>query len=237
MLTMSNKYDILLDDDKGTDFLLPKSLGANRFREFNRSLVINRDASFLLEDKMLFQKGNTIGSEYRFKKGNKFGKGFKKGCKLSAESRQKISEKLKGRKLTKEHKKKLSEAQKEFIKNNPLALQIRFQEGNIPWNKNKKLPQFSGIKSPSWKGGTISREGYRSVYQPNHPFSSNRKYVQEHRLVMEQMLGRYLTKNEVVHHINGIRYDNRPENLKLVVKGKNWHPKTCPKCKFEFLIK
>ena len=73
-----------------------------------------------------------------------------------------------------------------------------------------------GNKHWNWKGGRREGwHGYIFVYNPIHPNCNIRGYVREHRLIMEKYLGRYLTEDEVIHHKNGIKDDNRIENLSI----------------------
>lgn len=73
-----------------------------------------------------------------------------------------------------------------------------------------------GATNPAWKGGkTTDKHGYVLIHLPSHPCSNRHGYIREHRLVMEEMIGRPLDSDEVVHHKNGQKDDNRPENLEL----------------------
>lgn len=82
-------------------------------------------------------------------------------------------------------------------------------------NMNLLRGDRTGANNPSWKGGVRLSAGYRFIQSKNHPKADRKGYVQEHRLVMEDYLGRYLRDGETVHHLNYIKDDNRVENLEL----------------------
>lgn len=67
-----------------------------------------------------------------------------------------------------------------------------------------------GENSSRWKGGKIDQNGYWFIKQPDG------SYKQEHIIVAEKTLGRILEKDEVVHHINKNKKDNRPDNLTVL---------------------
>jgi len=115
----------------------------------------------------------------------------------------------------------------EFKKGQHISPATEFRKGNIPWCKDKKIIRseeatnnirkaLEGKRSRHWKGGRRKKSsGYIMIYQPRHPFATKQGYICEHRLVIEKYLNRYLTENELVHHINEIKDDNRLENLYL----------------------
>jgi len=73
-----------------------------------------------------------------------------------------------------------------------------------------------GEKGGNNKGGRrTDHNGYIEIWKPGHPNCRSAGYLHEHRFVISEHLGRPLRKNENVHHLNGIRDDNRLDNLEL----------------------
>lgn len=124
--------------------------------------------------------------------------------------------------------KRCPHCKKEFI---PKRKTILCCSKRCAYNEGNAKRGLKGDKNPNWRGGVAphGKSGYVRQYV------EGRGTMLQHRVVMEQKLGRRLAKGENVHHINGIRDDNRPENLELWKKhqppgqrsDEQRHCKTC----------
>lgn len=74
----------------------------------------------------------------------------------------------------------------------------------------------NGHLNPHWRGGQKMPDGYKYIWCPSHPNATKEGYVAEHRLVMENSIGRLLDRKEVVHHADGNKLNNSPANLVLM---------------------
>lgn len=136
------------------------------------------------------------------------------GIKHSAEAIRKSSAARRGKKRSEETRRKISES----LIGRKLSAEHRRKLSVVQTRQPK------GEAAYRWKGGRIVDNGYVLI-------RVGRRYVQEHRIVMQEMIGRPMTGYESVHHKNAIRDDNRPENLEL--RGR-YHgkgaTKHCPTC-------
>lgn len=82
-----------------------------------------------------------------------------------------------------------------------------------------------GENAANWRGGrrkTGKGGRYMTIYKPEHPHASYDGYVMEHRLVMEKKIGRFLTEEEIIHHLDGNGQNNDILNLQLTSKKEHF---------------
>lgn len=127
----------------------------------------------------------------------------------------------------------------------PSAIQQWFRKFNIPTRTKKEQNKLAsttrkahhiitfsakGELNPNWQGGRYSHRGYnhilRSGLPSGHPATnevSKKGYIPEHIAVWEHIHNRLLPKGWVVHHLNGIKTDNRPQNLVAMARNNHLH--------------
>ena len=86
----------------------------------------------------------------------------------------------------------------------------------LPGNLGEFIKGKKGKENPFWKGGTKISNGYKYIHKPNHKNCSKLGYVAEHRLKMEDKIGRILKTTESIHHIDEDKLNNKIENLVLI---------------------
>ena len=79
-----------------------------------------------------------------------------------------------------------------------------------------------GPNNHNWKGGKKrDSRGYIYLLMPEHPEANSRGYIQRAHFVAEKKLGRWLYPDEITHHKNGIKDDDRPENIEVTTRAKH----------------
>jgi hypothetical protein len=162
-----------------------------------------------------------------------------KGCKQTEETKQKLREINLGRKHTNETRQKMHKPHKSHIVSGETKNKIGAAHRGIPnkpftaetieklrkthtgkkhteESKRKMSEGLIGHKPTRWNGGRwLDGKGYVYILNPDHPNCTKQGYIREHRLIMENKMGRLLSKTEIVHHINGNILDNDINNLRL----------------------
>lgn len=100
--------------------------------------------------------------------------------------------------------------------NQPTLIDIPCEHCKVLFRPVNKDRRYCSRKCYRDAGGrTITPSGYALVYRPEHPNAAKSGQIPEHRYVMSQKISRPLRRDETVHHIDGDRLNNNPDNLEL----------------------
>lgn len=113
-------------------------------------------------------------------------------------------------------KRRTEESQEEFERRSIAHKGKKLSQRQIEIIKERNSCNYNGLNG--YGHTKVHNGGYLLAYVPKHPNAHKDGYVMLHTVIMEQKLGRYLNDDEVVHHINHNRKDNRIENLQLMKK-------------------
>jgi HNH endonuclease len=107
-----------------------------------------------------------------------------------------------------------SKKQKEYRLKNPENWERQRQKNFVKWRETIGVDSSIKIRKKSGEG-YINRQGYLSYKIKDHPCADKNGRVQASHLVIYKNTGKILKKGESVHHKNGMRLDNRLENLEI----------------------
>lgn len=112
----------------------------------------------------------------------------------------------------------------EQLKTSHKTIRRLLQDYQIPIRTKSEVMKISAPKrlrdknghGRNWRGGKRYPNGYVAVWQPDHYRTNKQGYVYEHILVWEKAHKQQVPKGWLIHHLNGIKTDNRPENLEAM---------------------
>ncbi len=155
-------------------------------------------------------------------------KSWEKYCSLKCSRKFQRKKVLEIRRNNPEVRKKRNERERERRKTVkrlrdkcPVARKIASEQEKARYRKKHNINSDEDLKVAPKGAGCLTRYGYRKIHKKNHPNAWRNGDIFEHVYVMSEYLKRALKKGETVHHKNGIKHDNRIDNLEL---WSNSHP-------------
>lgn len=97
----------------------------------------------------------------------------------------------------------------------PVELKKHRDQEKARYRRKNNIFSDADLKVAPAGSGCLTRHGYRKIHKKNHPNAWKNGDILEHIFLMSEYLKRPLIKGETIHHKNGIKHDNRIENLEL----------------------